>query len=67
MVMRYVLCKRMRLLSIDLDSIENDILLLQNLFDCKLDVMSVEVRLVLIDLKADDSLKKKQREGKLVE
>ena len=51
----------------DLDRIESDILLFQNPFDCNLDDVPVELKLELIDVQANDLLKEKHREGKLVE
>jgi hypothetical protein len=38
----------------DLDRTESDILLFQNLFDCNLDDVPVELQLELIDLQAND-------------
>ena len=51
----------------DLDRIESDNLLFQNPFDCNLDDVPVELQLELIDVQANDLLKEKHREGKLVE
>ncbi|XP_042204155.1 general transcription factor II-I repeat domain-containing protein 2-like [Homarus americanus] len=51
----------------DLDRIESDILQFQNPFDCNLDDVPVELQLELIDLQANDLLKEKHREEKLVE
>ena len=51
----------------DLDRIESDILLFQNPFGCNLDDVPVELQLELIDLQANDLLKEKHREEKLVE
>ena len=51
----------------DLDRTESDILLFQNPFNCNLDDVPVELQLELIDLQANDLLKEKHREGKLVE
>ncbi len=51
----------------DLDRIESDILLFQNTFDCNLDDVQVELQLELTDLQANDLLKEKHREGKLLE
>ena len=51
----------------DLDRIESDILLFHNPFDCNLDDLPVELQLELIDLQANDLLKEKHRDIKLVE
>ena len=50
-----------------MDRFESDILLFQNKYDCTLNDVSVELQLELIGLQANDSLKEKHGEGKLVE
>ena len=51
----------------DLDKIENDFPLFQNPFSCNPSDMPSELQLDLIDLQANRLLKKKYREGKLLE